>query len=227
MENDEQTEIKITYETIFELLRREKNRGELQKLNISFYNDIVIYLKEKEIGISVNTLDTDFNHKAFAQLNNIKRMIKELFERREKKIIIMSLNKARSSQSIIDRETLLPSEEGFFTEMLKIFQGHRVNILNKILKKENIVNPINNQKASIPSIPKPQISQQQTQDSTQTEPVNVESNLVKIKFLLQMPKFMGKNMQNYGPYNVGDVAELPSDVSDILIKKQRASLFTE
>jgi DNA replication initiation complex subunit (GINS family) len=40
-------DVKITYETLFDLLRREKNRNELQQLDPSFYLDVVSYLKEK------------------------------------------------------------------------------------------------------------------------------------------------------------------------------------
>ena len=41
-------EVNITYETLFEILRREKNREELQKLDESFFNDVLNYVKEKK-----------------------------------------------------------------------------------------------------------------------------------------------------------------------------------
>ena len=43
------SEITITYETLYELLRREKFRQELQQLTPTFYQDTVNYIKEKQV----------------------------------------------------------------------------------------------------------------------------------------------------------------------------------
>ena len=40
-------EVIITYENLYEILRREKYRTELQKIDESFYQDVVKYLQEK------------------------------------------------------------------------------------------------------------------------------------------------------------------------------------
>ena len=37
----------ITYDTLFDLLKREKERPDLQKLETTFFNDLVFYLKQK------------------------------------------------------------------------------------------------------------------------------------------------------------------------------------
>ena len=42
-------EIKITLETLYDILRNEKKREDLQKLNQTFFLDVVSYLKEKKI----------------------------------------------------------------------------------------------------------------------------------------------------------------------------------
>ena len=41
-------EIRITYETLFDMLRNEKTREELQKLEPSFYQDVLEYIKDKQ-----------------------------------------------------------------------------------------------------------------------------------------------------------------------------------
>ena len=41
-------EVVITYETLFEILRREKTREELQKLPDNFHNDVGKYLSDKK-----------------------------------------------------------------------------------------------------------------------------------------------------------------------------------
>ena len=42
------SEVLITYENLYEVLRREKYRTELQKLDSTFYQDVIRYLNEKE-----------------------------------------------------------------------------------------------------------------------------------------------------------------------------------
>ena len=44
----ETKEVNITYETLYELLKREKDMTDLQKLDSSFFNDFVDYLNEKK-----------------------------------------------------------------------------------------------------------------------------------------------------------------------------------
>jgi hypothetical protein len=54
---------------------------------------------------------------------------------------------------------------------------------------------------------------------------NVESEQKTTKtvsFLSAVPKFVGKQLEIYGPFNQGDNATLPSDVADVLINKGRA-----
>src|SRR3989338_6765864 len=41
-------EVVITYETLFELLKREKERTDLQKLEPTFFSDTINYIKDKK-----------------------------------------------------------------------------------------------------------------------------------------------------------------------------------
>ena len=81
-------EIIITYETLFELLQREKERQDLQKLEPSFFNDVINYIKEKKKILDAK-IDSNFaqeeKRKTERQLENIYKIVKELYERREKK----------------------------------------------------------------------------------------------------------------------------------------------
>ena len=109
-------EVNITYETLFELLRREKNREELQKLDDSFLNDVLDYLNEKKQQLELlktknDLFAVDEKKKAEIQDENIKKIIRELYERREKKIITIAIDKSRTSESVVDTSTLLKEEK--------------------------------------------------------------------------------------------------------------------
>ena len=105
-------EINITYETLFDLLRREKTREELQKLDPEFFNDVIDYVKEKtksyyELKDKTDLFAADERLKADKQLQNIKKIIKEIYERREKKIIALAVDSSRMFSTVIDKSALL------------------------------------------------------------------------------------------------------------------------
>ena len=84
----ETKEVNITYETLFELLKREKDTTDLQKLEPNFFNNFVDYLNEKKkiLGKDDSLFSYDEKKKVEKQIDNAKRIIKEIYERREKKI---------------------------------------------------------------------------------------------------------------------------------------------
>ncbi len=134
-------EIRITYETLFDLLRREKNREELQKLDDDFYDQVIAYLREKQELISKKDerlfLSAD-KEKLKIQFQNIRRILKELYEKREKKIINMAVVKARTGSDVIDTSTLLPTEREFFEEQVVIIQKYKESLLDCVLSARDI-----------------------------------------------------------------------------------------
>ena len=55
-----------------------------------------------------------------------------------------------------------------------------------------------------------------------------ESQELKKRVLIThpVPKFVGKELEVYGPFNPDEEAELPSEIADILINKGRAKEIT-
>ncbi|MBN2458671.1 DNA replication complex GINS family protein [Candidatus Woesearchaeota archaeon] len=130
-------DIRITYETLFDLLRREKNREELQGLDKDFYEQVLAYLKEKKEAITKKgdeLFASAEREKLKIQFQNIRRIIKELYERREKKIISIAMSKARTGSDIIDTSALLPSERKYFDEQVDLFVKYKEKVLNAMLE---------------------------------------------------------------------------------------------
>ena len=85
-------EVVITYETLYELLRIEKLRPELQKLDESFFKDIVNFIQEKKAILdSQKAKDSVFTQieaeKTKRQIVNILKIVRDLYEKRENKIL--------------------------------------------------------------------------------------------------------------------------------------------
>ncbi len=192
----------ITYETIYEILRKEKYETELQKLPPHFFMDIVNYLKEKKSIFdsqkSQNSLFSNEAVKTEKQIQNVKKIIRELYERREHKLLQLALFTSRTTIST-DTINLLREEDGFYASLVSLLRAYREGILDNIL-----------------SLKHPQVLQSK---DIKKEP---EQNTVLVRFLQAVPRFMGEDLNIYGPFNAEDMANLPPRVANLLVAKKRA-----
>ena len=60
----------------------------------------------------------------------MQKILRELFERRERKILEMSLNRARTESSLIDTSSLLSHESTFFEQMARQMKLFRAEVLD-------------------------------------------------------------------------------------------------
>ena len=193
----------ITYDTLYDLLRKEKFSIDLQTIPQSFFKETISYLKEKELILKNQEKDTVFTleiEKTRKQIENIKKLLKELYEKRERKIIDQALSASRTE--IKNKEiSLLPEEEQFYKELITLLTEYRENILLRVLSKKQ---------------PKPK---EEEPKEIKTEDNN---NLKLIRFLTEIPKFIGTDLNVYGPFEREDLANLPKDIAKTLIEKKRA-----
>jgi len=218
----ETKEVNITYEILFELFKKEKDMAELQKLDLNFFNNFVDYLNEKKEML--NKEDSLFSHeekkKIEKQIDNAKRIVKEIYERREKKILNIALIKSRTKSNILDTSTLSENEKKFFDEIVKVLNVFRNDTINNIISgkymstKEQIFNQEPNIKKNDDSLIKGNTN---LKDSNEQ---NVK-NTKLVRFLHSVPKFIGKELEEYGPFDQEDIANLPSEIAEILLKKDR------
>ncbi len=204
--------VTITYEKLFELLRLEKSKEELQELDVDFFAQVCKYLCEKQ-AILDKSSDNEFAIKeqeaTRKQLVNIKRIIKELYERRKKKIILLALYKARTNSNILKLPPMLKEEQSLFDELLRVFEWYRGGVLNCLVNGKEI------------GLEKIQVDNNGGKDDEANSSENVSKNVL-LRFLHTVPKFMGEDLQVFGPFEQEDVAHLPSRIAQVLINKKRA-----
>ncbi|MGM5485530.1 MAG: hypothetical protein ACQEP1_06705 [Nanobdellota archaeon] len=218
--------VKITYESLFELFRNEKDRDELQKLDENFLQDVSAYVKEKQKSVQKSNSQDMFSEEekqsTNVQIINIKKILKALYQKRETKIVMMALNKSRTGTDIVDTSALLKEEKELFKDLTKTFDKYRSEILLSMFrqaKKENSEQPEQKEEEQ---------PEAETEESGEEESQEEEQKKTKIvRFLNSVPKFMGKDLQVYGPFDEEDVATLPEDVADLLIKKGRVEELQE
>ncbi|MFP4524098.1 MAG: hypothetical protein ACLFO2_02135 [Candidatus Woesearchaeota archaeon] len=211
-------DVKITYETLFDLLRRERNREELQPLDETFYQDVLTYMAEKQAQIPATdpAQVSGEGEKARIQFQNIKRILKELYDRREKKIVMLALSAVRTDAASIDQSAFLPEERTLYDNLTRAFKERRSAVLDNVL----------HQRPPEGSTPKPEKPKQAPpepapRDDEQPTPTTPEKG-TKVKFLKPVPRFAGGNGEVHGPFKTGEEATLPTKIAAVLIKKGRA-----
>lgn len=195
--------ITVTYDSIFEVLMREKGKEELQKLSPDFFTDLISYISGKRKAVDTAAIDAfslEEKERAAKQLQNITRMLIELYERREKKILNMAMIRSRTGADIIDTAPLLGEERMFFDAVVAQLDYYRQNILFRVLNAQPTTAE---KKAEVPAGKK-------------------DANTKVVRFLHSVPKFVGKELEVYGPFGEEDIASLPSEIADVLIEKGRA-----
>lgn len=205
--------VNITYETLFDLLRVEKQRDEIQSLSATFYLDVVEYLKKKEEILKKKQHESDIRDadelkKLKIQIENVHKLVRDLFERRMKKILDMAQNKSRTQSEIITSKGLLPEEIVFYRRVLSLLDITRGGILNRLLHLE------------VPKL----VFEDQSQDEQKPKvevPREIQGNIL-IRFTRPVPSFLDPSLQTHGPFLEQDLANLPTLVADLLIKKGRA-----
>ena len=53
-----------------------------------------------------------------------------------------------------------------------------------------------------------------------------ENSIKLIRFLQEIPQFVGTDLSTYGPFDKEDIANLPSEIAELLIKKEKAEEIT-
>ena len=206
----ESKEINITYETLFEILKREKDTADLQKLDSGFFDDFVDYLNEKKklLGKEDSLFSYDEKKKVEKQIDNARRLIKDIYERREKKIMNIAIIRSRTQSDVMDKSVFLEHEKKLFNEIVRTLDNFRKGIIhNATLGKKPSESKVEDKKA------------EKGEDAGKDASEGSTTKLVR--FLHIVPKFVGKELEEYGPFEEEDIANLPSEIADLLIGKGR------
>ena len=201
-------EIAITFETLYDILMREKQRDELLPLDPNFFQDVITYLREKmKVWEKVNKDDDLFSmgerDKIESEIKNTRKVIKDIYERREKKILELAINKSRIGQDI-EVPHLLKEEQQFFQSLARLLDQYRHGVLLNLLQMK------------LPSVAEEKVVVEI--QSREQKP----KKTIMVRFIHPVPKFVGSDLSIYGPFDEDDMANVPHDVAQILVEKGRA-----
>jgi hypothetical protein len=207
-------EVVLTYETLYEFLRKEKSREELQKLDESFLKDTLNYSREKQQAYDDNLTKNDIfsqseRDKLHIQISNIRKILKDLYDIRERKIVNMAINRSRTNTQVIDTGNLHSQEQAMFGSLHAVLSQYRTGILHRMLElREPDVLPL--------VLPLP------TDEPKEEIPAPLPHGIKKIKCLDNIEQIFDEEFTPYGPFQLEQEIELPGILADILVSQGKA-----
>jgi DNA replication initiation complex subunit (GINS family) len=249
------SEVVITYEKLFEILRLEKQREELQPLDKQFYAHVLHYINQKKEVFDQAVDESNIfvggeREKNRILLENIKRILKELYDRREKKIIDMAINESRTGAKLANTENMLDSEKELYESITTQLALKRKEVLWRLL---NGMLPIGTQELSEEQkqrsetrkntedeelLEETTTSSQESNTTSQEPEINekttpfkpqdlktdaiLDEEGLRIQLLEEVDQIVGPDLQIYGPFEKNTVTAVPKELANALIKTGKA-----
>lgn len=184
----------LSYNDVYETLRREKYGETLQQLPKGFIIDFADYIASlKEISSKEDDLFMDNVIKSKKQLENSIAMFKELMRLRKKKLLSLVFVATETGIMKRDYENMLDVEKLLFDRVIKSFEDSDKEVSQVFMGRK-------------------------------------EKNVDKFKMILfnqQVDQFVDMSGNIIGPFNAGQVANLETEVCEILVSGGKASFVDE
>lgn len=117
----------ITFELIRRIQREEQRIQKLTKLPENFYKTVNDYLFQKR------QLTLKDDRKIVLEMKQIERLIEDVFNKRESKILKFAIIAARSHGQ---PENMLEEEKTFFNSLVKLIKDRRDENISRVLQSE-------------------------------------------------------------------------------------------
>ena len=188
--------IMISYNDIYEALRKERYSEQLQPLQKKFILSVAEYIEDKKkIVIENNEVLSDEVNKIKKQLENATSIFKELMTLRKKKLLGLVFVASETGISKRDFENMLDFEKELFDNII-ISVEHADKSLISQFNFNNI-----------------------------TTGLVVERKLVL--FLEPIEEFVGLDGESLGPFEKGDISNLPLQIADILAGDKKVEIIVD
>ena len=215
-------DLKKDYEKIYQQWLNEFNQTDLTNLNQELFVQYTTLLKSIDNHHEAESDTLKF--KVFETYkNNIRFIYEDLLKIRELKIINNALTlKEINTNNVIEAEKLLyqnlvSSIKGYRkVKAISIFEG------DEGIKPEEIIKP-EEQVVSETDKLEPSISEEEHEISEIVAKQDKEEvDFIILKFIKKTPPLVGIDLINYGPFEEGDLASIPSQNAKILLLEKFA-----
>ncbi len=191
------------YRTLYESWRREKQRQDIQPLPEGFYAAMTAYttqLREQSQTLDKATVKGKLVEK---ERDHTDKILQDLNRIRLSKLVSAELN-----GTPVELLNLTAEEKWVQVELRRLIAAHTQGLKQALRGKERAEPP--------PTAAPPQVTPRSAPPQhTETG----DTTLKVIRFTHPLPAIMGVDMKTYGPFKAEDVASLPAQNADNLIRK--------
>ena len=199
------------YKILYDSWRREKQRQEIQPLPEGFFNSMATYvtqLREQSRTTDKTTVKGKLIEK---ERNHVDRMLQGLNRLRLHKLVSAELNGVP-----VEPLNLTAEEKRLQVELRRLIAAHIQGMKQIIQGREpKFEASLIDNLPQVTPYPQPPSSQRTEKG---------EEVLKVVRFTQPLPAIIGIDMKTYGPFKAEDVASLPTQNADNLIRKGIAKL---
>src|SRR3990172_4125579 len=189
----------FSYEDLYELLRTEKYSADLQPIATEQLQKTRRYFKGKEELIEKQSgagFDEELE-KVRVELENAKRALRDLYDKRERKVINRALFTARGGFKFKDTTSMLVPEEKLYFALLELLKASSTEFFDLL---DNI-----------------------EIDAKIAVEKHLKEDFHRVKLLEDIPELMDTKLNRYGPFNTGTVVDLPAELANLLLAQNKAT----
>lgn len=148
---------------------------------------------QKWLAHKANMRDTN----SIIELESAKRLLEDIINRRQRKIVHAALACMRGAAP---PKNMTLGEEKFFEAFVELLRKNKSETRELVFGQLETEKKLKEAKEAIKDLNK----------------------LKKVKLLVKLPELAGPDGKVYGPYESGQAAELPSELAELLIKRNAA-----
>ena len=182
----------MNFEEMRKLQRKERAASAVVELTNSYYADLADFIKD-----STSSYKKSHDASEFRVLENVVSLARDVFDKREQKILMKALHSSRSGEH--DTAHLTSEEEKLYWRIVKVLKSNRV-FFDSILLGD----------CKLPKKPK-------------KEDTLINSNshkLVLVRIVKEIPCFVGSDSKEHGPFKPDEVIKISEEDAKLLAQQK-------
>lgn len=187
----------MDYETLRNVQRAEKNKSRLSEIPEGFYNELRELIRE-----SMKRYKETRDLGDLRNFENIVRVARDVFYTRQQKIIMKAYRNVRTQE--YDDNGMVSEEKEFYQKLVDIIQKNAEFFESMVVNGEE----------------PPTQNVQEISEGTEKD-----LNIVMVRILKDIPRFVGSDLNEYGPYEPNQIVKLPKKEAEFLVSKNLAEVI--
>jgi len=192
-------EDELNYKTLRKIQQMEKNSPSLTNLYPGFYSALSEYLEKLDNRLK-NESSSQKKMILSDEIQNTKKIVINIYEQREKKILLAAVSKARGGNP--DLKNLENVEKNLFDSVLNLMLDSREKFLEKSTEKKT-------DKGESKTAESPAKKEEPSEQSNSNPIMRITEDI---------PEFIGTDRKKYN-LRAGDLVSLPEDMGKMLSKR--------